>query len=113
MPGGGQSPAKATLVAGSGRKRSRTRQDPWEETHWSHQRWGRAARGLRGVRAGSLARGRVRNPAPWRELGEAGVGGGEVSPLLAKPHSAVPSLPKRGTLVPWTQRLLAWAVGIN
>ncbi|XP_039094244.1 transcription factor 23 isoform X1 [Hyaena hyaena] len=58
MPGGGQSPAKATLVAGSGRKRSRTRQDPWEETHWSHQRWGRAAPGLRGVRAGSLARGR-------------------------------------------------------
>ncbi|XP_029792191.1 transcription factor 23 [Suricata suricatta] len=60
MPGVGQSPARAKLqlVAGSGKKRSRTRQDLWEETNWSDQKWGRAALGPRGVRAGSLAHGR-------------------------------------------------------
>lgn len=65
MPGVGRNPAKATLqlVAGTGRKKShlsRTRQDQWEETSWSNQRWSRAAPSPRGVRARSLARGRVR-----------------------------------------------------
>ncbi|CAD7676453.1 unnamed protein product [Nyctereutes procyonoides] len=63
MPGVGWNPAKATLqlVAGTGRKKSRlsrTRQDRWEETSWSTQRWSRAAPSPRGVRARSLARGR-------------------------------------------------------
>ncbi|XP_054422194.1 transcription factor 23 [Pteronotus mesoamericanus] len=63
MPGVGQGPAKARrrLLAGTDRRRSRlsrTRQDLWEETSWSSQRWSRAAPGPRGPRTRSLARGR-------------------------------------------------------
>lgn len=65
MPGMGQSLAKAKprLLAGTDRKRSRlsrTRQDLWEETSWSNERWSRAAPSPRGARARSLAHGRVR-----------------------------------------------------
>ncbi|XP_036290861.1 transcription factor 23 isoform X1 [Pipistrellus kuhlii] len=50
MPGAGQSPAKARsrLRTGTPSRRSRlsrTRQDPWEGTGWSNQRWSRAAPG--------------------------------------------------------------------
>lgn len=63
MPGVGQSPVKARSrsLAGSDRRRSRlsrTSHHLWEETSWSNQRWSRAAPGLRGVRARSLAGGR-------------------------------------------------------
>uniref|UniRef100_A0A9L0KB54 Transcription factor 23 n=3 Tax=Equus TaxID=9789 RepID=A0A9L0KB54_EQUAS len=64
MPGMGQSLAKAKprLLAGTDRKRSRlsrTRQDLWEETSWSNERWSRAAPSPRGARARSLAHGRT------------------------------------------------------
>ncbi|XP_015984567.1 transcription factor 23 isoform X1 [Rousettus aegyptiacus] len=63
MPRVGQSPGKARprFLAGTDRRRSRlsrTRQDLWEETSWSHQRWSRVAPGPRGARARSLAGGR-------------------------------------------------------
>uniref|UniRef100_A0A7N9CRM8 Transcription factor 23 n=1 Tax=Macaca fascicularis TaxID=9541 RepID=A0A7N9CRM8_MACFA len=63
MPGVGhsQTQAKARLLPGADRKRSRlsrTRQDPWEERSWSNQRWSRATPGPRGTRAGGLALGR-------------------------------------------------------
>ncbi|XP_062933739.1 transcription factor 23 [Cynocephalus volans] len=65
MPGVGpsQAKAKARLLSGTDRKRSRlsrTRQDPWEETSWSNQRWSRAAPSPQGAgaRARGLARGR-------------------------------------------------------
>ncbi|KAM9635956.1 transcription factor 23 [Trichechus inunguis] len=63
MPGVGHSRAKAKprVLPGIGRKRSRlsrTRQDLWEETSWSNQRWSRAAPSPRGARAKSLTCGR-------------------------------------------------------
>ncbi|XP_004029033.3 transcription factor 23 isoform X1 [Gorilla gorilla gorilla] len=63
MPGVGhsQTQAKARLLPGADRKRSRlsrTRQDPWEERSWSNQRWSRTTPGPRGTRAGGLALGR-------------------------------------------------------
>lgn len=87
----GQSPGKARprFLAGTDRRRSRlsrTRQDLWEETSWSHQRWSRVAPGPRGARARSLAGGRVRKYGPCRGHQEAGVGGAETSSLMAEPH---------------------------
>lgn len=85
MPGVGQSPVKARsrLLAGSDRRRSRlsrTSHHLWEETSWSNQRWSRAAPGLRGVRARSLAGGRVRSYRPCREeLGRQGLEAWEVA----------------------------------
>ncbi|KAL2773703.1 transcription factor 23, partial [Daubentonia madagascariensis] len=63
MPAVGHSraKAKARLLPGTNRKRSclsRTREDLWEETSWSNQRWSRAAPGPRGARARGLAFGR-------------------------------------------------------
>ncbi|EPQ13094.1 Transcription factor 23 [Myotis brandtii] len=60
MPGVGQSPAKARrrLLAGTHSRKSRlsrTRQDLWEGTGWSNQRWSRAAPAPRGAGTGSLA----------------------------------------------------------
>ncbi|XP_070284494.1 transcription factor 23 [Myotis yumanensis] len=60
MPGVGQSPAKARprLLAGTHSRRSRlsrNRQDLWEGTGWSNQRWSRAAPAPRGAGPGSLA----------------------------------------------------------
>ncbi|KAM4804114.1 transcription factor 23 [Urocitellus parryii] len=63
MPGLGHSrvKAKARLLPGTNRKRSRlsrTRQDLWEEPSWSDQRWCRSSPTPRGARARSPARGR-------------------------------------------------------
>ena len=90
MPRVGQSPGKARprFLAGTDRRRSRlsrTRQDLWEETSWSNQRWSRVAPGLRGARARSLAGGRVRKYGPCRGLWEVKAGGAEKSPLMAEP----------------------------
>ncbi|XP_007937049.1 transcription factor 23 [Orycteropus afer afer] len=63
MPGVGlnHAKAKAWVLSGIGRKRSRlsrTRQDLWEETSWSNHRWSRAASSPGGARARSLTCGR-------------------------------------------------------
>nr|XP_040127420.1 transcription factor 23 isoform X2 [Ictidomys tridecemlineatus] len=63
MPGLGHSrvKAKARLLPGTNRKRSRlsrTRQDLWEEPSWSDQRWCRSSPTPRGARARSPAGGR-------------------------------------------------------
>ncbi|XP_020010568.2 transcription factor 23 [Castor canadensis] len=63
MPGVGHGRAKAKvqLAPGTDRKKSRlsrTRQDLWEETSWSDQRWSRAAPTPRGTRARGPAHGR-------------------------------------------------------
>uniref|UniRef100_A0A8D2D7P7 Transcription factor 23 n=1 Tax=Sciurus vulgaris TaxID=55149 RepID=A0A8D2D7P7_SCIVU len=63
MPGmgHGRAKAKARLLPGSNRKRSRlsrTRQDLWEEPSWSDQRWCRSSPTPQGTRARSPARGR-------------------------------------------------------
>ncbi|XP_015334973.1 transcription factor 23 [Marmota marmota marmota] len=63
MPGlgHGRAKAKAQLLPGTNRKRSRlsrTRQDLWEEPSWSDQRWCRSSPTPRGARARSPARGR-------------------------------------------------------
>lgn len=81
-PGVGQSPAKARprLLAGTHSRRSRlsrTRQDPWEGTSCSNQRWSRAAPAPRGAGTGRLAGVRVRKYGPAEGAGEAGVGGVE------------------------------------
>uniref|UniRef100_A0A8C8YMS4 Transcription factor 23 n=1 Tax=Prolemur simus TaxID=1328070 RepID=A0A8C8YMS4_PROSS len=59
--GHSQAKAKARLLPGIDRKRSRlgrTRQDLWGETSWSNQRWSRAAPSPQGTRARGLALGR-------------------------------------------------------
>ncbi|XP_069351264.1 transcription factor 23 [Eulemur rufifrons] len=59
--GRSQAKAKAQLLPGIDRKRSRlgrTRQDLWGETSWSNQRWSRAAPSPQGARARGLALGR-------------------------------------------------------
>ncbi|XP_069881322.1 transcription factor 23 [Dipodomys merriami] len=63
MPGmgHGRTKAKARSLPGTDRKKSRpsrTRQDLWEETSWSDQRWSRAAPSPRGSRAKGPAHGR-------------------------------------------------------
>ncbi|KAM4867747.1 transcription factor 23 [Thomomys bottae] len=63
MPGmgHGRTKAKAQLLPDTDRKKSRlsrTRQDLWEETSWSDQRWSRAAPSPRGSRAKGLAHNR-------------------------------------------------------
>ncbi|KAM5143130.1 transcription factor 23 [Callospermophilus lateralis] len=63
MPGlgHGRTRAKARLLPGTNRKRSRlsrTRQDLWEEPSWSDQRWCRSSPTPRGARARSPACGR-------------------------------------------------------
>lgn len=106
MPGVGhsQTQAKARLLPGADRKRSRlsrTRQDPWEERSWSNQRWSRATPGPRGTRAGGLALGRVRKSWTCRGVqGRKGLEGGEMPPPMAEPHSVLPFLPKRGDTGP-------------
>uniref|UniRef100_A0A8C8W279 Transcription factor 23 n=2 Tax=Peromyscus maniculatus bairdii TaxID=230844 RepID=A0A8C8W279_PERMB len=57
----GQTKAKARLLLGTGRKRSRlgrTRQDLWDDTSWSNQRLNRATPAPRGTRAKGTAHGR-------------------------------------------------------
>lgn len=44
----------------------------------------------------------------WREWGEAGVGGPEASPLMAKPLSALLSLPKRGDTGAFDSKAPRW-----
>ncbi|XP_062066149.1 transcription factor 23 [Lepus europaeus] len=59
--GHGRAKARAQGLPGTEKRRSRlcrTRQDPWEETNWSTQSWGRAAPNPRGARTGGRARGR-------------------------------------------------------
>ncbi|XP_003411983.1 transcription factor 23 [Loxodonta africana] len=63
MPGVGHSSSKVKprVLPGIGRKRSRlsrTKQDLWEETSWSNQRWSRVAPSPPGARARSLTCGR-------------------------------------------------------
>ncbi|XP_021491056.1 transcription factor 23 [Meriones unguiculatus] len=63
MPGAGygQTKAKARLLLGTDRKRSRlnrTRQDLWDDTSWSHHRLSRATSAPRGTRARGTAHGR-------------------------------------------------------
>jgi hypothetical protein len=78
MPGVGHGRAKAKvqLAPGTDRKKSRlsrTRQDLWEETSWSDQRWSRAAPTPRGTRARGPAHGRVRKSwtrgGSWEQQG--------------------------------------------
>ncbi|XP_059104255.1 transcription factor 23 [Peromyscus eremicus] len=57
----GQTKAKARLLLGTDRKRSRlsrTRQDLWDDTSWSNQRLNRATSAPRGTRAKGTAHGR-------------------------------------------------------
>uniref|UniRef100_A0A8C6RTC1 Transcription factor 23 n=2 Tax=Nannospalax galili TaxID=1026970 RepID=A0A8C6RTC1_NANGA len=63
MPGtgNGQVKVKARLLPGTDRKRSRlgrTRQDLWEDSSWSNQRWSRAAPTFRGNKARGPAHGK-------------------------------------------------------
>ncbi|XP_055477287.1 transcription factor 23 [Psammomys obesus] len=59
--GYGQTKAKARLLLGTDRKRSRlnrTRQDLWDDTSWSHHRLSRATSAPRGTKARGTAHGR-------------------------------------------------------
>ncbi|OBS71650.1 hypothetical protein A6R68_13772 [Neotoma lepida] len=62
----GQTKAKARLLLGTDRKRSRlsrTRQDLWGDTSWSNQRLSRTTSAPRGTRAKRTAHGRAALPA--------------------------------------------------
>lgn len=80
----GQTKAKARLLLGTGRKRSRlgrTRQDLWDDTSWSNQRLNRTTSAPRGTRAKGTAHGRVRTlwtrGGSW---GRKGLEGSEMPP---------------------------------
>lgn len=95
MPGAGHghNKAKARLLLGTDRKRSRlkrTRQDLWGDTGWSNYRLSRATSAPRGTRArGTTAHSRVRTPRG----GSWGRKVSDVPPLKEERPSALMDLP--------------------